>query len=82
MGETRKIAVTVNFCLPEAVAGAVQAGSQVAVFDTVVIGGTGQVTAQPGCAGSHQQPTGSIVKTTSRVRRSTTARSKMMARSE
>jgi len=58
-----KIAVTVNFCLPEAVAGAVQAGSQVAVFDTVVIGGTGQVTAQPGCAGSHQQPTGSIVKT-------------------
>ncbi len=57
-----KIAVTVNFCLPEAVAGAVQAGSQVAVFDTVVTGGAG-VTAQPGCAGSHQQPAGSIVKT-------------------
>src|SRR5450759_1297664 len=58
-----KVAVTVGFCLPEAVAGAVQAGSQVAVFDTVVAGGAGQVTAQPGCAGSHQQPAGSTVRT-------------------
>src|ERR1019366_292728 len=32
------IEVTVNLCVPEAVAGGVQAGSQVAVFDTVVLG--------------------------------------------
>ena len=45
-----QMALTLSFCLPEAVAGAVQAGSQVAVFDTVATSG---ITAQPGCPGAH-----------------------------
>lgn len=57
------MAVTARFCAPEAVAGAVQPDSQVAVFDTVVSGGSGQVTAQPACDGPHQQPAGAGVKT-------------------
>ena len=57
------IAVTVDFCLPEAVAGAVQVGSLVAVFDTVVTGGTSQASGQPGCTGTHQEPTGTSVRT-------------------
>jgi pilus assembly protein CpaB len=52
------IAVTVNFCLPEAVAGDLHAGAEVAVFDTVVTGGVGQVTSGPACTGPHQQPGG------------------------
>jgi pilus assembly protein CpaB len=51
------MAVTINFCLSEAVAGAVEAGSQVAVFDTQ--GSGGQLSGQPGCAGAHQQIPGS-----------------------
>jgi pilus assembly protein CpaB len=51
------MALTLAFCLPEVVAGAVQAGSQVAVFDTV---GNSSITAQPGCAGTHAEITGSI----------------------
>jgi pilus assembly protein CpaB len=54
------MAVTINFCLSEEVAGAVQAGSEVAVFDTIAAGGGGQITAQPGCAGAHEQANGSI----------------------
>jgi pilus assembly protein CpaB len=52
------IAVTAQFCIPEAVAGAVGPSSEVAVFDTVVSAGTGQVTSQPACTGPHQQGSG------------------------
>jgi pilus assembly protein CpaB len=51
------MALTLDFCLPEVVAGAVQAGSEVAVFDTV--GTTGQLSAVPGCTGTHGQVAGS-----------------------
>jgi pilus assembly protein CpaB len=51
------MALTLAFCLPEVVAGAVQAGSQVAVFDTV---GNTTISAQPGCSGSHGEVTGNI----------------------
>jgi pilus assembly protein CpaB len=57
------VAVSARFCLPEAVAGSVQAGSEVAVLDTVVASVSGQVTAQPACDGPHQQPAASAVKT-------------------
>jgi pilus assembly protein CpaB len=50
-----EMAVTVSFCLSEVVAGAVHAGSEVAVFDTV---GSGLVSGQPGCTGPHAQVTG------------------------
>src|SRR5206468_2430751 len=52
-----QMALPVAFCLPEAVAGAVQAGSEVAVFDTV---GNATISAQPGCSGSHGEITGTI----------------------
>jgi pilus assembly protein CpaB len=51
------MALTLAFCLPEVVAGAVQAGSQVAVFDTV---GNSTISAQPGCSGAHGEVTGNI----------------------
>jgi pilus assembly protein CpaB len=51
------MALTLAFCLPEVVAGAVQAGSQVAVFDTV---GNSTISAQPGCSGSHGEISGNI----------------------
>src|SRR5437879_2963019 len=51
------MALTVSFCLPEVVAGAVQPGSQVAVFDTV---GNTTISGQPGCSGAHAEITGSI----------------------
>ena len=50
------MALTLDFCLPEVVAGAVQAGSEVAVFDTVGTGG--QLSAVPGCTGTHDQVAG------------------------
>jgi pilus assembly protein CpaB len=53
------LAVTLNFCLPEVVAGAIHAGSQVAVFDT--IGTASSISAVPGCAGTHQQASGRIL---------------------
>jgi pilus assembly protein CpaB len=50
------VAVTVELCMPEAVAGYVRPGSQVAVFDTFAPNaGTGTLTAQPNCTGPHQQ---------------------------
>jgi pilus assembly protein CpaB len=52
------IAVTVNLCLPEAVAGDLRPGAEVAIFDTIVTGGGGQVSAGPACTGPHQQPGG------------------------
>jgi len=57
------IEVTVHLCLPEAVAGDVHAGSQVAVFDTVVKGANAQGEAQPACDGPHQQQLGGTVQT-------------------
>ena len=52
---TGKIAVTIALCMPEAVAAAVSAGSQVEVFDTVVAKGSkASVTAGPNCQGPHQ----------------------------
>jgi pilus assembly protein CpaB len=53
---TGLMALAVDFCLPEVVAGAVQAGSEVAVFDTV--GNGGQLAAVPGCTGAHDQVAG------------------------
>jgi pilus assembly protein CpaB len=47
------VAVTVQLCTPEAVAGNVHAGSQVAVFDTSAASGT--LTAQPNCDLPHEQ---------------------------
>ena len=56
------MALTLSFCLPEVVAGAVQAGSQVAVFDTVGLNTGSPISAAPGCAGAHTQ-TGGTIKT-------------------
>lgn len=47
-----KFAVAIAFCVPEAVAGYVQPGSQVAVFETTAVGNT-TITGQPACSGSH-----------------------------
>jgi len=52
-----KVAVTITLCSPEAVAGNVRVGSEVAVFGTVVVGGT-DPTAQPNCTGQHKQQVG------------------------
>lgn len=53
------IAVTIALCMPEAVAGAVRAGSEVEVFDTAAATTTGAsggtLTAGPNCTGPHQQ---------------------------
>jgi pilus assembly protein CpaB len=48
------MAVTVQLCIPEAVAGNVKAGSYVAVFDTYTKD-SAPLTAQPNCPGPHQQ---------------------------
>lgn len=56
------VAVSILFCVPEAVAGNVHAGSQVAVFDTVVTGGA-NVTAQAACSGPHQWVAGDTANT-------------------
>jgi len=50
------VAVTIQVCTPEAVAGYLHAGSDVAVFDTVAT--TGTLSAQPNCALPHQQQSG------------------------
>ncbi len=50
---TGMIAVTIQVCLPEAVAGYVHLGSQVAVFDTYVPHGT--LSDSAGCQGQHSQ---------------------------
>jgi len=59
---TGMLALTLAFCLPEVVAGAVQPGSEVAVFDTVGFNTSSPITGSPGCAGSHTQ-TGGTIKT-------------------
>jgi pilus assembly protein CpaB len=48
------LAVTVHLCVPEGLAGDLHAGSEVAVFDTTITGGS-QATAGPACDGPHQQ---------------------------
>ena len=54
------MALTLSFCLPEVVAGSVQPGSQVAVFDTVGFSSAGTITAGPGCTGAHTQVGGTV----------------------
>jgi pilus assembly protein CpaB len=49
------VAVTIALCLPEAVGGAVRAGSRVEVFDTSAAGGSGSLTSGADCSGSHEQ---------------------------
>ena len=51
------VAVTLQLCLPEAVAGNLHAGSVVAVYGTqaAAAGSGGALTAQPNCTGPHQQ---------------------------
>jgi pilus assembly protein CpaB len=51
------LAVSIQVCLPEAVAGYVHLGSQVAVFDTYLPHGTGTLTDSSGCQGQHSQQT-------------------------
>jgi pilus assembly protein CpaB len=48
------VAVSVNLCLPEAVAENIGPGSEVEVIDTFAFGSSG-LTAQPNCTGPHQQ---------------------------
>ncbi len=61
------VAVTIPLCVPEAVAGNIHAGSQVAVFDTLAAGsalaGGGQLTADPECTGPHKQQVGAAAAT-------------------
>jgi len=56
---TGQVAVSIALCVPEAVAGAVRAGSKVDVVDTFTAGGTpgggSGLSASAGCSGSHQQ---------------------------
>jgi pilus assembly protein CpaB len=56
------VAVSVLFCLPEAVAGNVHVGSQVAVFDTIASGNS-TMTAQSACGGPHQWLAGDTAAT-------------------
>jgi pilus assembly protein CpaB len=56
------VAVSVLFCMPEAVAGNVRVGSQVAVFDTIV-SGSSTMTAQSACTGPHQSLSGDYAST-------------------
>jgi pilus assembly protein CpaB len=60
------VAVTIELCMPEAVAGAVRPGSEVEVFDTAAratgaSGGT--LTAGPNCTGPHQQQANGAART-------------------
>ncbi len=50
------LAVSIQFCVPEAVAGNIHPGSQVAVFDTV--SSSSNMSAQAGCSGAHQWQSG------------------------
>lgn len=54
------LAVSIQFCLPEAVAGYIHPGSQVAVFNTT---GSSSMNAQPGCNGQHAYQSGNTVQT-------------------
>jgi len=55
------VAVTIQLCLPEAVADYLQAGSEVAIFDTSAAGTAGSsLTAQAACQGPHKEQPGSV----------------------
>jgi pilus assembly protein CpaB len=54
------VAVSIQFCLSEAVAGYIHPGSEVAVFDTT---GSANMNAQPGCTGQHAWQSGNSVST-------------------
>jgi pilus assembly protein CpaB len=56
------VAVSIQFCIPEAVAGNLRAGSQVAVFDTIA-SGSNTMTAQSACGGPHQWLAGDFAST-------------------
>ena len=56
------VAVSILFCVPEAVAGNIHPGSQVAVFDTLITGQS-NVTAQAACTGPHQWIAGDTANT-------------------
>ena len=56
------VAVAIMFCVPEAVAGNIHPGSQVAVFNTVVSGNS-NMTAQAACNGPHQWMSGDTANT-------------------
>jgi pilus assembly protein CpaB len=56
------VAVSIMFCVPEAVAGNVHAGSQVAVFDTVAKGSSAAGN-QGACSGQRQPPAGARAAT-------------------
>jgi pilus assembly protein CpaB len=58
-----KVAVTITLCGAEAVAGNVRAGSDVAVFGTLVIG-SNEASAQPNCTAQHKQQIGKAVGNT------------------
>lgn len=62
---TGMIAVTIALCVPEDVAGNIQAGSDVAVFDTFSSssGQSQSLNATPGCSGQHQQQAPGAVHT-------------------
>jgi pilus assembly protein CpaB len=62
------VAVSILFCVPEAVAGNIHPGSQVAVFNTFVSGNSGNsgsttMSAQAACSGPHQWVSGVTVNT-------------------
>ena len=59
------VAVTVQLCLPEAVAGNLHAGSVVAIYDTQApgSGSSSALTAQPNCTGPHQQQSAATART-------------------
>jgi pilus assembly protein CpaB len=63
----RMVAVTMAFCLTEAVAGGVHAGSTVEIFDTTAAPGAGApggaLTAGADCSGSHQEQAGGAAHT-------------------
>ena len=56
------LAVSVNLCLPEALAENIGPGSEVEVLDTFAFGAAA-LTAQPNCTGPHQQQAGGHART-------------------
>jgi pilus assembly protein CpaB len=55
------VAVTIQLCLPATVADYLQAGSEVAIFDTSAAGTAGDtLTDQTACQGPHKQQSGSV----------------------
>lgn len=58
-----QVAVSITFCSAEMVAGNVKAGSDVAVFGTVVATSNSDASGQPNCTGQHKQQGKGINKT-------------------